>query len=169
MEQVAQIISSKMKLMIVDGIKYTKIGDDEYYAQELFEKEELTGYLSKNIIKSNKSVFEYVVYDSDNEEKFTERFEKNNQVKLYAKLPDWFKILTPLGSYNPDWAVLINLEGEDKLYFVLETKSNILAESLRPTEGAKIKCGHKHFEALGYDVSFEETDDFNTFIGKDRF
>lgn len=66
MEQVVQIISAKMRHMIVDGIKYTKIGDDEYYAQELFETEELTGYLSKNMIESKKSVYEYVVYDSAN-------------------------------------------------------------------------------------------------------
>lgn len=164
MEQVAQIISSKMKLMIVDGIKYTKIGDAEYYAQELFEEEELTGYLSKNMLKSNKSVYDYVVYDSGNEERFAEKFEKNNRVKLYAKLPDWFKIPTPLGSYNPDWAILIDLDGQDKLYFVLETKGNILTEALRPTEIAKIKCGHRHFEALGCDVTFEEADNFNEFI-----
>lgn len=154
--------------MIVDGIKYTKIGDEEYYAQELFEKEELSGYLSKNMIASTKSVYEYVVYDSGNEESFAERFEKSKQVKLYAKLPGWFKVPTPLGSYNPDWAVLIEMNGQDKLYFVLETKGNTLSEALRPTESAKIKCGHKHFEALGREAIFEEIDDFNTFIEKER-
>jgi type III restriction enzyme len=164
MEQAAQIISSKMRLMIVDGIKYTKIGEDEYYAQELFENEELYGYLYKNMIPSNKSVYEYVVYDSDNEQLFAEKFESNKRVKLYSKLPDWFKITTPIGSYNPDWAVLVENNGTDKLYFVLETKGNIISEALRPTEKAKIKCGYKHFEALGYDVNFKETDDFNTFI-----
>lgn len=164
MEETAQIISSQMRLMIVDGIKYTKIGESEYYAQELFEKEELTGYLSKNMIESKKSVFEYVVYDSDNEESFAESFEANKSVKLYAKLPDWFKISTPIGSYNPDWAVLIEKEGQNKLYFVIETKANILTEALRPTEKAKIECGHKHFEALGQDAEFEEIDDFKEFM-----
>ena len=164
MEQVSQIVSSKMRLMIVDGIKYTKIGDEDYYAQELFENEELSGYLYKNMIPSSKSVYEYVVYDSGNEESFAEKFEGNKRVKLYAKLPDWFKITTPLGSYNPDWAVLVEKDGEDKLYFVLETKANILPEALRPTEKAKIMCGHKHFEALGCEVRFEERDDFNKFI-----
>ena len=102
MEQVVQIISAKMRYMIVDGIKYTKIGNDEYYAQELFETKELTGYLSKNMIESKKSVYEYVVYDSANEESFATSFENNNSVKLYAKLPGWFTIATPLGTYNPD-------------------------------------------------------------------
>jgi type III restriction enzyme len=153
-----------MRLMIVDGIKYTKLGDEEYYAQELFESEELTGYLSKNMIESKKSVYEYVVYDSANEESFATSFENNNSVKLYAKLPGWFKIATPIGTYNPDWAVLIEVDGKDKLYFVLETKGDTMFDTLRPTEEAKIKCGRKHFEALGNEVAFEDIDSFNDFI-----
>ncbi|MFA5519484.1 MAG: type III restriction endonuclease subunit R, partial [Spirochaetota bacterium] len=164
MEQVAQIITAKMRLMIVDGIKYTKIGDEEYYAQELFETEELTGYLNKNMIESKKSVFEYVVYDSTNEENFAINFENNNSVKLYAKLPGWFKIPTPLGTYNPDWVVLIEVDGKDKLFFVLETKGDTMFDALRPSENAKIKCGKKHFEALGNEVAFKEIDSFNKFI-----
>ena len=164
MEQVAQIITAKMRHMIVDGIKYTKIGDDKYYAQELFETEELSGYLYKNMIESRKSVYEYVVYDSANEENFAKSFEKNERVKMYAKLPSWFEIPTPLGSYNPDWAVLIEVDGKDKLYFVLETKGDITFDALRPKESAKIKCGKKHFEALGNEVAFEEIDSFEEFI-----
>lgn len=164
MEQVAQIITSKMRLMIVDGIKYTKIGNDEYYAQELFESEELIGYLSRNMMESKKSVYEYVVYDSANEEKFARSFENNSKVKLYAKLPGWFTIPTPLGSYNPDWAVLIDADGKDKLYFVLETKADTMFDALRPAERAKIECGKKHFEALGTGVGFEDIDSFEEFI-----
>ncbi len=164
MEQVVQIISAKMRHMIVDGIKYTKIGDDEYYAQELFEKEELTGYLSKNMIKSKKSVYDYVVYDSANEESFATSFENNKNIKLYAKLPAWFKIATPLGSYNPDWVVLIEVDGKDKLYFVLETKADTMLDALRPSESAKIKCGRRHFEALGNEVAFDDIDSFEEFI-----
>ncbi len=164
MEQVAQIITAKMRHMIVDGIKYTKIGDDEYYAQELFETEELSGYLYKNMIESRKSVYEYVVYDSANEENFAKSFEQNERVKMYAKLPSWFAIPTPLGSYNPDWAVLIEVDGKDKLYFVLETKGDITFDALRPKESAKIICGKKHFEALGNEVAFEEIDSFEEFI-----
>jgi type III restriction enzyme len=164
MEQVAQIITAKMRHMIVDGIKYTKIGDDEYYAQELFETEELVGYLSKNMIESKKSVYEYVVYDSATEESFAKSFENNSRVKLYAKLPNWFTIPTPLGSYNPDWAVLIDADGKDKLYFVLETKADTMFDAMRPKESAKIDCGKKHFEALGTEVAFEDVDSFKEFI-----
>ncbi|BAL00611.1 hypothetical protein OBV_34120 [Oscillibacter valericigenes Sjm18-20] len=147
MEDAAKIISSVMRLLIVDGIKYTKLGDSEYYAQELFNSEELTGYLARNMIESHRFVYNYVVYDSENERDFAESFERNESVKVYAKLPDWFKISTPLGSYNLDWAVVIEDNGQNKLYFGVETKGNISFDSLRPTEYYKIQCGEKHFEA----------------------
>jgi type III restriction enzyme len=92
MEEVSAIMKHQMRNFLVDGIKYTRLGDDEYYAQELFETEELTGYLERNMIASKKSAYHYVVYDSENEKDFAERFEANNAVKLYAKLPGWFKI-----------------------------------------------------------------------------
>ncbi|RKI38472.1 type III restriction endonuclease subunit R [bacterium D16-51] len=167
MEETAQIMQSVMRLFIVDGIKYTKIGNRVCYSQELFESEELYGYLDKNMRESFKSPYQYIVYDSDNEKTFAEEFENHDIVKLYAKLPDWFKVPTPLGSYNPDWAVLLEEDGCSKLYFVLETKGNILPEALRPIEMKKIECGHKHFEALKSDVYFQETDSFVEWIEQD--
>lgn len=164
MEETLKIISSQMNHLIVDGIKYTKIGENEYYAQELFENTELYGYLKQNMLESERSVYDHVVYDSENEKGFAERFEGDENIILYAKLPEWFKIPTPLGNYNPDWAVLVNKDDEKKLYFVLETKGNIQFESLRQTEFDKIKCGKKHFEALGNVVEFKAVDDYNTFI-----
>lgn len=164
MDEVAKIIVRKMRLLLVDGIKYTKIGDGEFYAQELFESEELSGYLSKNMVNSTKSPFEYVVYDSGKELEFAKKFEDNEDIKVYAKLPDWFIINTPLGGYNPDWAVLVNVDGEQKLYFVVETKGNTNYDALRPTEFDKIECGRKHFEALGNTITFKEADDFDKFI-----
>jgi len=164
MDEVGKLIESQMRLMIVDGIKYTKIGDDEFYVQSEFENTELYGYFSKNMIASQKSIYEYVIYDSQNEESFAERFEKNESIRLYAKLPDWFKINTPIGSYNPDWAVLMEKDGDQKLYFVLETKGNILVEALRPTESAKIKCGKAHFKALDNEIRFEAVDSYDRFI-----
>lgn len=164
MEETLNIIASVMRLMIVDGIKYTKIGDEQYYAQELFEDKELYGYLSSNMIESKKSVYEYVVYDSDNEKGFAEKFESNESIKLYTKLPDWFKIQTPLGTYNPDWAVMIEQDGEQKIYFVLETKGNTAEDSLRPTEKLKIDCGHKHFEALGEKDIFLAINNYEKFM-----
>ncbi len=141
------IIRTK-RLALVDGIRYTKVGNDHFYAQELFQQEELKGYL-KNTLETQKSVYTHVVYDSAGIEKsFAEDLEKNEKVKVYAKLPAWFKIPTPLGSYNPDWAVVIDDQGQEKLYFVVETKSSTWWDDLRHLEGAKIKCGEKHFTEL---------------------
>ena len=164
MENTAKILRAVMKSLIVDGIKYQRIGDNEYYCQELFESEELKGYLESNMLESRKGVYNYVVYDSENERKFATAFEENEDVILYAKLPDWFKISTPLGSYNPDWAVMINQNGEKKLYFVLETKGNVDVDALRPTEREKIQCGREHFAALGDAAAFMPVDDFQEFM-----
>ena len=163
MEEVAKLISSTMQLFIVDGIKYTKLGDTEFYAQELFDSEELTGYLERNMFESHRSVYDYVVYDSDVERGFAEQLENNESVKVYAKLPDWFKVPTPLGSYNPDWAVVIEGDGQNRLYFVVETKGSIEGKDLRPKELAKIQCGEKHFAALGNDTKFLKADSFQRF------
>lgn len=165
-DEVSAIIKRQMRHFIVDGIKYEKIGNNHYYAQELFEKEELVGYLNKNILEAKKSVYDHVVYDSDVEAEFARSFEQSQDVKVYAKLPSWFKIETPLGNYNPDWAVLIDHDGGEKLYFVVETKGSILGEMLRPVEKAKIDCGRAHFKALGESVGFTVADSFETFLDK---
>ncbi len=145
---VADSVNRAKRMALVDGIKYERIGDEAYYAQELFNQEELTGYL-KNMLPATKAVYEYVVYDSGGVEKgFAEDLEKNDAVKVYAKLPGWFRVPTPLGTYNPDWAILVEVDGMEKLYFVVETKSSLFDEDLRDKESAKIKCGKAHFEAL---------------------
>jgi type III restriction enzyme len=165
-DEVSAIIKRQMRHFIVDGIKYKKLGDEQYYAQELFDSEELSGYLNKNMLETQKSVYDHVVYDSEIESEFAMSFEKSKDVKVYAKLPGWFKIDTPLGTYNPDWAVLVNRDDEEKLYFVVETKGSILGELLRPIEKAKIDCGHEHFKALGDSVDFTVADNFDTFMDK---
>lgn len=145
-EMATEAINRIKRLALVDGIKYQKIGDHDYYAQELFEQEELIGYI-KNTVPASKSVYKHIVYDSTSvERKFAEDLEANEAVKVYAKLPPWFQIPTPLGSYNPDWAILIDNNGQEKLYFVVETKHSNWWDDLRVKEGAKIKCGERHFE-----------------------
>ena len=144
----SEAINRTKRLALVDGIKYSKIGDEHFYAQELFQQEELKGYL-KNTVETQKSVYTHVVYDSVGVEKnFAEALEKNEAVKVYAKLPSWFKIPTPLGTYNPDWAVVVDDDGKEKLFFVVETKGSTWWGDLRHTEGAKILCGEKHFEEI---------------------
>ena len=145
------IIKEVMAKFIVDGIKYHKLnGADGIWAQELFESEELVGYLNQNMVATpNKGIYEYTVYDSDIEREFAEKLDANEDVKVFAKLPDWFKIPTPLGTYNPDWAILVEKDGQDRLFFVVETKGTDLFDQLPPQQQAKIECGRAHFAALG--------------------
>ncbi|MCT0203613.1 DEAD/DEAH box helicase family protein [Synechococcus sp. CS-602] len=146
-ELAAEIIKRSMGMALVDGIKYQRIGDDSYYAQQLFESQELSGYL-KSMIDANKSIHEQVIYQSDTERTFAEDLEKNEAIKVYAKLPAWFKISTPLGPYNPDWAVLVDKPEGERLYLVVETKSSLFTDDLRDRESAKINCGKAHFKAI---------------------
>ena len=161
LEQASDIIKRTMKLFIVDGIKYEKIGDAEYYSQELFEQNEIFGYLKDemsrqgNMVETEKTPYSSIVIDSEIERKFAEGLEKNGNIKVYTKLPDWFKIPTPLGNYNPDWAILVEElnQNKEKLYFVVETKGTTSEAGRRDLENLKINCGKKHFEALEVDYS----------------
>ena len=146
-ELAGEIINRQKRMALVGGIKYQRLGDEHFYAQELFEREELTGYL-KNMLNAEKSVYEKVVYDSDTERDFASQLEMNNAIKVYAKLPGWFRVPTPLGTYNPDWAVLVEQDGAERLYFVVETKSSLFTDDQRNKESAKIECGKAHFTAL---------------------
>ncbi len=128
-ELAAEAIKRCKQLAVVDGIKYHRLGEKHFYAQELFEQQELTGYL-KNLIPVEKSVYEKVVYDSDVEASFADQLEKNLAIKVYAKLPGWFRIPTPLDTYNPDWAVLVETDGEERIYFVVETKSGLFTDDI---------------------------------------
>ena len=147
-EQAAEIINRCKRMALVDGIRYQRLGDDAVWAQELFETEELTGYLTNMLRDTKRSIYEHVVYDSATERDFADALEKDDDVVLYAKLPGWFKVPTPLGNYNPDWAVLVNKDGTRRLYFVVETKSSLFTDDLRNKESAKIECGKAHFKAL---------------------
>lgn len=154
-EEVVRIIRSELRVFVTNGIKYEKIND--YYSVETFNSsdETLLAYLNDKVVESTKSPYDYTVCDSKVELKFAKRFENDPRVKVYVKLPNWFKIDTPLGNYNPDWAVVIDKNGEEKLYFVIETKGKSDRDELRPEEKAKIECAEKHFEALGTEAKFK--------------
>lgn len=121
------------------------------------------------MVDSTKSPYSNVVIDSDVEREFAESLEQNKNVIVYAKLPNWFKISTPLGNYNPDWAILVkpNLEKEEeKLYFVAETKGSIFESERRELENLKIKCGKEHFKAISEEVKFEVANNFEKLMDK---
>ena len=146
-EIAGQAINRCKRQALVNGIKYQRLGHEHCYAQELFGTEELSGYL-RNMLDATKSVYEQVVYELGTESRFADQLEKNSAVKVYAKLPGWFTVPTPLGSYNPDWAILIDSDEGERLYFVVETKGSSFFADLRVTEYAKIECGRAHFNAL---------------------
>lgn len=166
MQEIAKIINSVKENLIVDGIKYSKRVDKDHYAQKLFEDEEISGYLNDNLLESEKGIYNHVVYDSEVEKEFAQKLESNEDVLVYIKLPSWFKIPTPLGNYNPDWAILINDQGEEKYYFVAETKGSLNFADLRPTESKKIKCGMKHFKALEEDVEYVVAKTFDDVLNR---
>lgn len=150
MDAVAGILKHELHRLLVDGIKYEKIpGPDAEWEMLKFKNEELINYL--NALQVNHSVYEYVVYESEVEREFAKELDAREDIKLFVKLPDWFKIDTPLGTYNPDWAIL-KLDGQ-ALYLVRETKSTKDFLKLRTAEADKVRCGQKHFETLG--VPFE--------------
>lgn len=146
--------------LMIDGIKYQKIGGSEY-EMSLFEAQELEVYLndfSFKVTDPSKTIYEeFVPLDSGVESRFAQDCETSEQVKFYFKLPNWFKIPTPIGNYNPDWALVF--EDDNKIYFVAETKdtgtSRVDVSKLHPDEQLKIKCGKAHFKefsGLRYDV-----------------
>lgn len=148
-ESCIEVINLQKRLFIVDGIKYQKIGDESYYDQKLIEEEEAAGYLSAHMVEASKSVYEYTLCDSDVEVNLAREFEASENISLYTKLPSWFKVPTPLGNYNPDWAILYKKNEEDKLYFITESKGTLFDENLRPIEKGKIQCGKEHFKTIG--------------------
>jgi len=160
-----KIIKKVMSIFVVDGIKYQKLGDEFYYAQECFENQELHGYLSSNMVKNetNKSIYTHTIYDSNVEKNFALEFNQNERVKLFTKLPKWFKISTPLGSYNPDWAVVIEEESQEKLYFVVESKGSDLGLDIKTSESSKIACAKKHFREISTQIKLVQSDNFKNF------
>lgn len=155
MMETARIINSAKRLAMIDGIKYEK--NNECYDQQLFMTEELMSYKDNTVeVKDNRSPYDHIIVDSQVERDFANECEQDDHVKFYIKLPSWFKVKTPLGPYNPDWAILLEKFGEEKLYFIVETKGSTLSEDIRPTELAKIKCGKKHFNAIDTGVIFKK-------------
>ncbi len=151
--QVGDKINRVKNDLIAQGIKYVRLPEDEWYTMRDLELDDYTAYLGQNAWKpdmAGKSLYNYVVYDSAGVERsFAEALDKQEEVLVFAKLPSAFKIDTPLGSYNPDWAYVEESDGERRVYFVTETKGGKNGEpALRDAEKIKIGCAKKHFEAL---------------------
>jgi len=151
-EQVAMLINSAMRELLVQGVTYFKDGD-QVYEMRRFEDDDWMEVFAENVHpveRPDKTLFSHIVIDGDSgpERRFAEDCEASEDVLFYIKLPRWFVIETPVGQYNPDWALVFR--GDKTLYFVAETKSagtgeDPASELLRPIERMKFECGKRHF------------------------
>ena len=152
LDQVARILKAELHRLLVEGIKYERLqGPGAEWEMRLFESDELVDYLKALQVK--KSVYEYVAYDSQIEREFARRLDERDDIRLFVKLPRWFQIDTPVGQYIPDWAILKERQDHVALYLVRETKGTKDFLKLRNAEADKVRCGQRHFDAIG--VPFE--------------
>lgn len=148
-------IETHLSSILVEGIQYEKIRGSIYELRELqadgmAEKDRFIDQLYQ-VKNTEKTDFDYVVYDSEVERQFAELLDSRDDIKLFMKLPEKFKIDTPVGAYNPDWAI-VKVEGEEeRFYLIRETKGSLDPKRRRPSENAKINSARKHFEAIGVD------------------
>lgn len=150
-----RVLKAELGALLVDGVQYERIAGSVYELRELQkdgeeEKERFLDQMYK-VQHTQKTDFDYVVFDSDVERQFAELLDSREDIKLFMKLPAKFKIDTPVGPYNPDWAIIKQEDGEDRIYMIRETKSTLDDSKLRPTERDKIKSAKRHFEAIGID------------------
>jgi type III restriction enzyme len=158
MDQVASILKYELHRLLVDGIKYERIGGtgpESEWEMVLFKNEELINALTALEVK--KSIYDYVVYESEVEREFAQKLDQREDIRLFVKLPDWFKVDTPVGNYNPDWAIVKHQD--ETVYLVRETKSTKDFLKLRTTEADKVRCGQRHFEAIGVPFAVAVTAD----------
>jgi type III restriction enzyme len=162
----ARIINSCKAMSVIEHIEYNKM--DGTYDKEVFTENTLRGKLGENAMASKKSLYDLVVVDSKGEMNFAEALEKQDMVQVYTKLPRGFYINTPMGHYNPDWAVVFKEDsGVRHIYFIAETKGSTIEADLRDVEKAKIACAAKHFESIGArDVKYDVVDSWDTLYNK---
>lgn len=144
--EVSRLINEQKASRIVDCIQYNIL--DETYDLDIFTDNYETAKKDANLLESSKGIYNYVKVDSNVEKDFKEELEQFEDVKVYAKLPSGFKIPTPLGNYNPDWAIAFREGSVKYVYFVAETKGSISSQQLKATEYNKIECAKAHFRKL---------------------
>ncbi len=157
-----EAIQRTLRKLMVDGIKYEKIDGDEYEMmlfEEHYEHKEIYSYLDR-LLEVDHSIVNYLEYDSETEKKFAETLDKRPDIKLFFKMPGWFFVRTPLGNYNPDWAIVKEEQNNFlKLYLVRETKGTKSKDNLRSSEEMKIDCGFAHFKELNVDFNWIKSAD----------
>ena len=161
----AALINDEKATAIIQHITYDVL--DERYGTEVFTDPTIRGKLGVNAMKAKKHLYDHVVFDSTNERDFAAELDTNSDVAVYVKLPDGFYISTPVGHYNPDWAIAF-YEGKVKhIYFVAETKGSMSSMQLRLIEESKIHCAREHFKAISSDsVVYDVVDSYQSLLNK---
>ena len=148
----AAIINDEKATAIIQHITYNALEDR--YGTDIFTEPTIKGKLGMNAMKAKRHLYDHIIYDSANEQQFAEQLDTNKNVAVYVKLPSGFYISTPVGRYNPDWAIAFYKGSVKHIYFVAETKGTLDTMKLNhitPTEQAKIDCAKAHFKAISSD------------------
>jgi len=159
----AQLINEQKATAIIEHITYHAL--DDHYGTEVFTEPTIKGKLNVNAMKAQKHLYDHIVYDSTNEHDFATELDTRKEVAVYVKLPNGFYISTPVGKYNPDWAIAF-YEGEVKhIYFIAETKGSMSSMQLRDIEKGKIHCAREHFKAISKDdVIYDVIDSYQSLL-----
>ena len=161
----AALINDEKATAIIQHITYNVL--DEHYDTDIFTEPTIKGKLGTNAMKAQRHLYDHIVYDSTNERDFATDLDTNTDVAVYVKLPDSFYIATPVGHYNPDWAIAF-YEGTVKhIYFVAETKGSMSSMQLRLIEESKIHCAREHFKAISNgNVVYDVVDSYQALMDK---
>jgi len=161
----SDLINDEKATAIIQHITYNML--DERYDTDIFTEPTIKGKLGVNVMKAQRHLYDHIVYDSTNERNFAADLDINNDVAVYVKLPDSFYIATPVGRYNPDWAIAF-YEGTVKhIYFVAETKGSMQSMQLRQIEESKIHCAKEHFKAISNgSVIYDVVDSYQTLLNR---
>jgi type III restriction enzyme len=161
----AGLINDEKATAIIEHITYSVM--DDHYGTDVFTEPTIKGKLGTNAMKANKHLYDHIVYDSTNERDFAKDLDTNNSVAVYVKLPDGFYISTPVGHYNPDWAIAFHEGAVKHIYFVAETKGSMSSMQLRLIEESKIHCAREHFRAIsGDNVVYDVVDSYTSLLEK---
>ena len=161
----AALINDEKATAVIEHITYDVL--DDHYGTDVFTDPTIKGRLGVNAMKAKKHLYDHIVYDSTGERDFAAELDTNTNVAVYVKLPDGFYIATPVGRYNPDWAIAFYEGSVKHIYFVAETKGSMRSMQLRLIEQSKIHCAREHFKAISGDgVVYDVVDSYRTLLEK---
>lgn len=163
MIKASNLINEQKASIIIEHILYNKLEDS--YSTDIFTDESIKGKLGGNVMEAQKHLYDYVRYDSQIEQRFAESLDTAKEVAVYVKLPRSFYISTPVGKYNPDWAIAFHEGAVKHIYFVAETKGSLSTLEFRGIEELKIYCAREHFKKISSDnVKYEVVDNYDALM-----